>query len=78
MSRNQTDNTPEMGAEATSDAPAGRMRLLPTVVFGVRASALARVALPVAVLTAGLVAGGPAAAADGLGTMDITCCPPSN
>lgn len=77
MSRNQSDNTPEIGDEAVSDAPVGRMRLLPTVVFGVRASALARVALPVAVLTTGLVAGGPAAAAD-MGTMNITCCPPIN
>jgi hypothetical protein len=55
--------------------PAGRMRLLPTVTFAVRASALARVALPVALVTAGLVAGGPAAGAENLITMDTTCCP---
>lgn len=78
MSRKPTENTPEIDAEATLDAPVGRMRLLPTVVFGARTSAMARVALPVAVLTAGLVAGGPAAAAENLGTMNITCCPPIN
>jgi hypothetical protein len=76
MSRNKTDNTSEIGTEATIDAPVGRMRLLPMVVFGVRASALARVALPVAVLTAGMIAGGPAAGAENLVTMDTTCCPP--
>jgi len=56
--------------------PAGRMRLLPTVTFGLRASALARVALPVAMVTAAIVAGGPAAGAENLVTMDTTCCPP--
>ncbi len=78
MSLHETTDASEIDTEATLDAPVGRIRLLPTVVFGARASALARVALPVAVLTAGLVAGGPAAAAENLGTMDITCCPPAN
>jgi len=77
MSQNQHE-TPDttMDTDATLDAPVGRMRLLPTVVFGVRAAALARVALPVAVLTAGMVAGGPAAGVENLVTMDTTCCPP--
>ncbi|TDV49922.1 hypothetical protein [Actinophytocola oryzae] len=63
-------------AEPGIDAPAGRMRLLPSVTFGVRAAALARVALPVAMVTASLVAGGPAAGAESYFTMDTTCCPP--
>jgi hypothetical protein len=63
-------------ADVDTTKPAGRMRLLPTVTFAVRASALARVALPLALVTAGLVAGGPAAGAENLVTMDTTCCPP--
>lgn len=59
-----------------TDQPVGRLRLLPSVTFGVRASALARAALPVAMVTASLVAGGPAAGAESLVTMDTTCCPP--
>lgn len=71
MSANQNETVTD-----TTDAPAGRLRLLPSVTFGARAAALARVALPVAMVTAGLVAGGPAAAAESLVTMDTTCCPP--
>jgi hypothetical protein len=54
----------------------GRMRLLPSVTFGVRAAALTRAALPIAMVAAGLIAGGPAAGAENLVTMDTTCCPP--
>ena len=63
---------------AATTAPVGRMRLLPSVSFGTRAAALARVALPVALVTAGMVGGGQASAgAENLVTMDTTCCPPA-
>lgn len=76
MSRNQNE-TAGVDAVATPDeAPVGRMRLLPTVSFGARAASMIRVALPVAVLTAGIMAG-PAANAENLVPMDTTCCPPS-
>jgi hypothetical protein len=70
MSRNHDETAT---TDTTLDAPVGRMRLLPTFSFGARAASLVRVALPVAVLTVGVVAG-PAAA----GPPDITCCPPNS
>jgi hypothetical protein len=76
MSGIQNQTVAGTTAEAGTEAPAGRLRLLPSVTFGVRAAALARVALPVAMVTAGLVAGGPVAGAENLVTMDTTCCPP--
>lgn len=54
----------------------GRLRLLPSVTFGLNAAVLTRAALPVAMVAAGLLAGGPAAGAESLVTMDTTCCPP--
>lgn len=74
MPANQNETA--TATEAETDAPVGRLRLLPSVTFGVRAAALARVALPVAMVTAGLVAGSPAAGAEHLVILDTTCCPP--
>lgn len=72
----QNETIVDTAAEAGADAPVGRLRLLPSVTFGVRAAALARVTLPVAMVAAGLIAGGPAAGAETMVTMDTTCCPP--
>lgn len=58
--------------------PAGAMRLLPSVSFATRAAALTSVALPVAMLAASVIAGGPGASADGVTVMGTTCCPPIN
>jgi hypothetical protein len=75
VATNATTDTTDTN-DTTVERAIGRMRLLPSVTFGVRAAALARVALPLAMVTAGLVAGGPAAGAENLVTMDTTCCPP--
>ncbi len=58
------------------DQPVGAMRLLPSISFGVRAAALSRVALPVAMIAAAVVAGDPATGQQNLVTMDTSCCPP--
>lgn len=76
MQANQNETAAATSADVETDAPVGRLRLLPSVTFGVRAAALARVALPVVMVTAGLVAGSPAAGAENLVTLDTTCCPP--
>lgn len=60
-----------------SDAPAGRMRLLPSVAFAGRASALTRVALPVAMLAAGIVASVSGVSGQESGLLHTTCCPPN-
>ncbi|OLF04814.1 hypothetical protein BLA60_38860 [Actinophytocola xinjiangensis] len=54
----------------------GRLRLLPSVTFGLNTAVLTRAALPVAMVAAGLLAGGPAAGAESLVVLDTTCCPP--
>jgi hypothetical protein len=74
MMEHRDDAFADAGA-ATVDQPVGPMGLLPTVVFGVRASALARVALPIAVVTGTLAGAGPAVAVHGQ-MLDTTCCPP--
>jgi hypothetical protein len=74
MSKHLTPNTPDVDA-TTTDQPIGRLRLLPVLTFGVRAAALARIALPVAMVTAGMAAGGHLMGAENLVTMDTTCCP---
>jgi hypothetical protein len=78
MQANQNETVAATSAEAEveTEAPVGRLRLLPSVTFGVRAAALARVALPVVMVAAGLVAGSPGAGAENLVTLDTTCCPP--
>ena len=69
--------TAEITAETDTDRPVGRLRLLPAVTFGLRAAALSRVALPVAMVAASLVAGSPSAGAENFVPMDTTCCPPN-
>jgi hypothetical protein len=73
MSRNQDQTTTVVDTEVTLDAPVGRLRLLPTVLFGARAASLARVALPVAVLTADVIAG--PVGAETMGTSEMVGCP---
>jgi hypothetical protein len=72
------DQTAFSSQDDQVDAPVGRLRLFPSVTFGVRAAALSGIALPIALLAAGVVAGGPAHIADGGDwPMGTTCCPPS-
>jgi hypothetical protein len=63
--------------EQTTEHAVGRLRLLPSVNFGARAAALAQIALPVAVVTAGIAAAVNGAGAENLLTMETSCCPPS-
>ncbi|MCN0178012.1 hypothetical protein [Salinispora arenicola] len=70
-----SETTPGTPEEAT-DAPAGRLRLLPPAVsFAGRAAALARVGLPVALLTASIAAPALGADAGEATMMHTTCCP---
>ena len=69
---NQIPSSPEEFA----DEPAGRLRLLPSVDFASRTAALARVALPVAMLAASLAAGAPGSGAEDVTVLNTTCCPP--
>jgi len=71
---NQIPSSPE----DFTDAPAGRMRLLPTTDFAARAAALTTVALPVAMLAASLTAGVPASGAEDVTAFNTTCCPPAS
>ncbi|CRK57308.1 hypothetical protein [Alloactinosynnema sp. L-07] len=57
------------------DEPVGKLRLFPSVVFGVRAAALTRVALPIGLMAASLVGGSPVAGAEDANIMGTTCCP---
>lgn len=57
-----------------ADGPVGRMRLLPSVSFGLRAAALTSVALPVVVLATSLSVNGVAGVADAV-ALGTTCCP---
>jgi len=75
MSEHHQHDEHETTADSTVRA-VGRLRLLPSVTFGLNAAVLTRAALPVAMVAAGLLAGGPAAGAESLVTMDTTCCPP--
>lgn len=70
------DQTAFSSQDDQVDAPVGKLRLFPSVKFGVRAAALSGIALPIAMLAAGVVAGGPATLADGGWPMGTTCCPP--
>jgi hypothetical protein len=76
MTESQTDAGADAYADAstTIDGPIGRLHLLPLVEFGTRASALARVALPIVVVTAA-VAGGDGGLGLNGGTHDTSCCP---
>ncbi|MFV2099243.1 hypothetical protein ACFHW1_27850 [Micromonospora sp. LOL_014] len=70
MAENDNENN-----QSTTEHAVGHMRLLPSVTFGVRAAVLAQIALPVAVVTAGIVAGAQGTGAENLVTMETTCCP---
>lgn len=78
MSEIKNDENDEYGEnEQTTERAVGRLRLLPSVTFGVRAAALAQIALPVAVVTAGIAAAVHGTGAENLVTMETSCCPPS-
>ncbi|GGN45987.1 hypothetical protein FHR83_008440 [Actinoplanes campanulatus] len=78
MSEIKNDENDEYGeCEQTTEHAVGRMRLLPSVNFGVRAAALAQIALPVAVVTAGIAAAVQGAGAENLVILETSCCPPS-
>lgn len=70
------DQTAFSNQDDQVDAPVGKLRLLPSVTFGVRAAALSGIALPIAVLAAGVAAGPMALADSGAMVMGTTCCPP--
>jgi hypothetical protein len=74
MYKHHTPNVSDVDTASTHH-PIGRLRLLPLVVFGARAAALARGVLPVAMVTAGMAAGGDLTGAENLVTMDTSCCP---
>lgn len=74
--QNETAAATENETEPETTGPLGRLRLLPSATFGIRAAALTRVALPVAMVTTGLAVGGLAGGAQHLAApMDTTCCP---
>ena len=60
-----------------SFAPAGPLRLLPTVSFATRAAALAGAALPVAML-ATLINKGQPTGIEHAAALNTTCCPDPN
>ncbi len=64
----------EITAAEQADGPLGRMRLMPSLSFGLRAAALSGVALPVVVLATSLSANGVAGVADAV-ALGTTCCP---
>lgn len=70
------DQTAFSSQDDQIDAPVGKLRLLPSVTFGVRAAALSGIALPIAMLAAGVVAGPAHLADSGAWAMGTTCCPP--
>ncbi|MEH0974345.1 hypothetical protein V6U77_24750 [Micromonospora sp. CPCC 205546] len=74
MSENQLPpcRTDETDSTAPIDDPAGAMWLQPVVAFGIRAAALASLAVPVGMVIGGLVGDGGAAADAAPLT---TCCP---
>ncbi|WP_436497763.1 hypothetical protein [Actinokineospora sp. HUAS TT18] len=67
-----------MSNEHPTNEPVGRLRLFPSVTFGLRAAALTSVALPIGLMAASLVAGSPAAGAEDATIMGTTCCPPTS
>jgi hypothetical protein len=75
MESRTLSNTVPNAPEEFSFAPAGRLRLLPSVTFASRAAALTSAALPVAMLAASVIAGGAEASADSVTILETTCCP---
>jgi len=60
-----------------TDAPVGKLRLFPTVSFGVRATALSGIALPIGILAVSALTGEAPVADGGAWAMYTTCCPPA-
>ncbi|GID32392.1 hypothetical protein [Paractinoplanes brasiliensis] len=78
MSEIKNDQNDECGeSEQITEHAVGRLRLLPSVSFGTRAAALAQIALPVAVVTAGITAAVHGMGAENLVAIETSCCPPS-